>query len=1465
MPEDQLLRPMDIKALRNAIYESSFEAIKNMEPVQNSRFRLSIENPRWADPENYSPAQQKKAFYQGGTLSRRIAADWVLTDSQTNEPVSRRSATVASVPHMNDRGFFLLNGSHWYLGSQTRLDPGIYPRRQENGEISAYVNPKGGRPHHISLDPSNGVFYFEIGSNKLPLMSVLKAMGTDPDKIREAWGHDLVASNSEKDDPKAVSKLYKKLFDNGKPVMDSEERRLVTEKLKSWSFDPYVTKQTIGKDHANYSSDSLLETTKRLLAISRKEAEPVDRDDQSFQRVMGQEHLFAERLKNSKQILNQLLWKATSKGNLDNLQGGALSQHLLETITGSGLGVNAQVTNPAEVLDAVYRVSKMGKGGIASLDSVPDSTRDVSGTQFGFIDPAVTPESGKIGVDLRFGSGTARSKDGRIYSKFHDAAGNPQWLSARDVRDKVIGAWEHKDKNEPFVEALKNGSFSLQPKSAIELWTHPTEHSFSPVANLVPFKSSSPQHRTAMGARMMTQALPLIGGEAPLVQTGHPDGGSFEQHYGKHFGAIRAEQGGKIMAVTPDNIKVKYEDGTTNEISLRNHEMYDHAPGRKTHFTQQAMLKPGEYFSKDQLLAKSNYTDDKGHVALGKNARVAWLPARMGGAFEDAFAVSQSYADSMKSDHMAVHGVDEAGAEFGKNKFRALYANKYAPELLKDLDENGVIKPGTTVKPGQPLVLAFRKVDAPRTTLVRSLKPIHQDISEVWDHDYPGQVVDVIKTKGGYKVSVKSEVPMQLGDKIAGRHGNKGIVTIIPDHEMPVGEDGKPFDILASPYTLSSRKNDSQIAEVVLGKIAEKRGQAYAVPDFQMDDLMKFVEDEARKYGVNPEATESITDPKTGTKIPGVLTGKQYFMKLHHVVESKIKQRDTGGYDAFDTPAKGGSTGAKRMSLADTFALVAHGANAFLSGSQNVRGQRNENWWEATMSGFTPPMPGESTQYQRFINGLKSSGVHPVAENGKIRLKALTDDHIQQLAGDRELLNPKGLDWSRDGDPHPGGLFDKKIFGEGYNLWGKIKLHEKLPNPAFEDPVRYTLGLTEKQMRKVIAGQAGFADNKFVEPEEGKPKPDNFKTGSSALYDQLKNVDLDKEIANAHGIIAGTKKTKRDAAIRRLKYLQGAKDQGVHPSQWMIENVPVLPPRFRPVSKLQGSNTELVSDPNYLYQDLFHANQNLKSLHGRLEDLSEEKLALYDSLKAVTGLGDPINPKTQQKNVKGMMRLLLAESPKWSIPQHKLLSSPVDLVGRSTIAPDASLDMDEIGIPEDMAFKTYSRFVIKNLVQGGMSPVEADRMVENKSPEARTALLKEMDKRPISYHRAPVLHQFGHIGAWPKLIKGDVIKMSPFVYKGMGADNDGDTVNIHVPVYDKEIDDITGKMMPSKNLLSVKDFEPHYKPEREFHVGLWQATEAGDKDTNPSRKRTFQDMAALKAAFAKGEVTVRDHVTVLKH
>ena len=1379
--EDELLKPMDIGKLRSRIYDHAFEAVKSLPPVQNSRYKLALENPRWIDPDNVSPAAQKKAFFQGGTLSRRIAGDWVMTDIATNQPVSRKTATVAAVPHLSDRGLFLLNGSHWHLGTQTRLDPGVYPRRQENGEISAYINPKGGRPHHISLDPAKGLFYFEIGSSRLPLTPILQALGANPDQMREAWGHDILARNSEKKDTAAIAKLFKKLYEDKKPTLGSDERKMVAEKLQSWGLDPYVTERTIGKGQANYSAEVLLDTTKKLLAISRKEADPVERDDQAFQHILGQEHLFAERIKNSKPLLNQLLWKMTAKGNLDNLPSGALNQHLLETITGTGLGINAQMTNPAEMLDAVYRVSKMGQGAIGSLDAVPDDSRDVQGTQFGFIDPAVTPESGKIGVDLRYGSGTARSKDGRIYSKFHDVAGKPLWLSPREVRGKTIAAWEQRDNGEPFVEALKDGKFSLVPRKEVNLWTQPTEYAFSPVTNLIPFKSASPLHRTAMGTRMTTQALPLIGGESPLVASGHPDGGSFESKYGTHFGAVRASQPGRVMAVTPEAIKVKYQDGTIGDISLRVHELYDHAPGRKTHFTQRPAVKPGDFFDQDHLLATSNYTDNSGRVALGLNARVAWLPARGGKSFEDAFAVSQSFADRMKSDHMAVHGVEEAGVEFGKNKFKSLFASKYDPKVFENLDDNGVVKPGTKVQPGQPLILAVKKMDAPRTTLVRSPKPIHQDASEIWDHDYPGEVVDVIKTKGGYRVSVKSEVPMQFGDKISGRHGNKGIITIIPDHEMPVGEDGKPFEIIASPYTLASRKNDSQIAEVVLGKIAQKLGKPYEVPDFKLPDLMQFVREEAAKHKVSP--TETVFDPVTGTKIPGVLAGTQYFMKLMHVVEGKIKQRDTGGYDAFDTPAKGGSTGAKRMALADSFALIAHGANSFLKGSKNVRGQRNENWWEATMSGYTPAMPGETVQYQRFMSSLQASGIHPVQENGKIRLKALTDEQVQHFAGDREIQNPKGLDWSKEGDPFPGGLFDKKIFGENFNLWGKMKLHKPMPNPAFEDPIRYTLGLTEKQMRNVIAGKAGFVEGKFYDPETAKEpgtRPRGFTTGPEAIQAKLKSIDLDKEIEAAHAAIAGNRKTHRDTAIRKLKYLQGAKDQGVHPSQWMWSNVPILPPRFRPVSRLQGSNTELVSDPNYLYQDLFNANKNLQQLDGKLEDLSDEHLAVYDSLKAVTGLGDPINPKTEQKGVKGLLRLLLAESPKWSIPQHKLLSSPVDLVGRSTIAPDSSLDMDEIGIPEDMAFTTYSRFAIQRLVKSGMSPVEASRAIENKSTEARQAVLKEMETRPLSYHRAPVLHQFGHIGAWPKLIKGNVIKLSPFVYKGLGGDNDGDKQNAHV-------------------------------------------------------------------------------------
>jgi DNA-directed RNA polymerase beta subunit len=1905
--DQDLLRPSDVVGLRKRIYDHAFDAVKNLEPIANSRYRLRVENPRWVDPETWSPSHQKKVFYHGGTLARRIQGDWVMDDVATGQPISRKDAvTIAAVPHLNDRGLFLLNGSHWHLGSQTRLDPGIYPRIQANGDVEAMVNPKGGNQHRVALDPASGVFHMEMGSSKIPLLPLLKAMGVTNDQLHEAWGRDLVVKNAAKDDGVAVGKLLKKLFPDKEPPEGVPAGKAIADKLASMQFDPYVTSKTVKRGHTQHGLDALLDTTRELLAINRGESKPSDRDHQAFQHILGPEHLFAERLKNSRQVLNPLLWKSTFKGNLDHMPAGALNKHVLETITGTGLGVNAQMTNPAEMLDAAYRVSKMGAGGISSLQAVPDESRNISHSQFHFIDPVVTPESGKAGVDARFSASSARDKAGNVYTKMFGPNGRPEWVSARDLQGKTVAPWESRNSTSPLVEASQDGEMTMVPRDRVHYFSSPTESMFSPVANMVPFKSASPPQRAAMGARMMTQALPLIGAETPWVQSGSPEGGSFEHNYGKHFGAVRAERGGKVMSVSPDAIKVKYNDGETGDIPLHVHELYDHAPGRKTHFTQSATVQPGATFAPGQLLARSNYTDQNGRVALGMNARTAWLPARRGGSFEDAFAISESYANRMKSDHMSLHSVEEPDAKFGKKEFRSLFPTKYPVEHLKDLDDKGVIKPGSIVRPGQPLILATKQSQAPRTTLVRSPKPIHQDASEVWDHDYPGEVVDVVKTRGGYRVSVKSAVGTQDGDKISGRHGNKGIVTIVPDYQMPTGEDGKPFDVLVSPYTLSSRQNASQIAELALGKLAAKHGKHYEIPDFHLPDLLKFAHEELAKHG--EKSTETLFDPVTKTKIPGVLTGNQFFMKLHHLVEQKLKQRDVGGYDSFGSPAKGGEGGAKRMSLADTFALLSHGATAFLRGSKLARGQRNEKMWEAILSGYTPPTPGVPEQYKRFIDTLKGGGIHPVVENGKMRLKALTNEDIDRLAEDRELQNPKGIDWSRGGDPIKGGLFDRALHGEdgcfhtstliitdkgelpigqivknrlavkvlSYNFstsefewkpivnwftntskeglgaaafttearasvllgrtnkqklwgtrchqvynavgeklnlaeatelqavnerlsytqeqllyggllgdshvakngylslthgakqsgylwfkykvfkplcgqspgmyhdesggsvrdkihfhtrahgsmfaarrlcyvggrktlsqewldkvdvmglaiwffddgsmkvakgkktvtitlstecfsaseiemlrdwladkwelntytsrcnkkykdrdcgwsiclsgsfadklldlvapftpdclrhklplapatkpcaecgkpirklrkfcnqcrvnqaivgdstakrdlarifggntiaeatavlagtlpaddlddsvvlarqattgtavaamlldtqvklelttvpvkyqwktgentryeetqkvydievegnhnyfaqgmlvsnsrWSKMSLHTQMPNPAFEDAVRYTLGITEKQMRNVIAGKGGMSGGKYFEPEEGEELPHNYETGSDALYNNLKAIDLDKEIGRVRDDIRGTKKTKRDLAIRRHKFLQGAKEQGLHPSQWMLSKVPILPPHFRPVSKLQGSNTELISDANYLYQDLWHANKNLQELSGRVHDTFEEKLAVYDALKAVTGLGDPINPKTQQKGVKGMLKLMLGDSPKWSTIQHKLLSSPVDLVGRSTVGPDANLDMDELGMPEDMAYKVYGKFVTKRLVQSGMSPTEAGHALMDRKPEAQRALLKEMEARPVSYHRAPVLHKYGHIGAWPKLVKGDVIKVSPLVIKGLGMDFDGDTANIHVPVYDDEIKDIK-KMMPSSNLLSVKDFAPHYKPEREFHVGLWQATHGQNPEGN-QRERVFADAAALKRAFQNGEVSIRDKVTVLRH
>jgi len=359
----------------------------------------------------------------------------------------------------------------------------------------------------------------------------------------------------------------------------------------------------------------------------------------------------------------------------------------------------------------------------------------------------------------------------------------------------------------------------------------------------------------------------------------------------------------------------------------------------------------------------------------------------------------------------------------------------------------------------------------------------------------------------------------------------------------------------------------------------------------------------------------------------------------------------------------------------------------------------------------------------------------------------------------------------------------------------------------------------------------------------------------------LENINVDRDMAVTRAKIEFGNKGERDKAIRKLGYLKAAKRLKLHPKEWMLNKVPVLPPQFRPINMIEGKDIPLVADPNFLYKDLLEANTNLGDMRNSVgEDVGEERLAVYNAFKAVTGLGDPITQKSQEKNVRGILKTVFGTSPKFGTVQRKLISSTVDNVGRAVITPNPDLDMDSVGLPEEKAFEVYKRFVARRLKRRGMPLSQALREVKDKSPLARQMLIEEMEQRPVIINRAPVLHRFGIMAFRPQLTKGDTMQVSPLIVKGFGADFDGDAMNYHVPTSDEARDEAMQRMLPSRQLISPADFKsPVHVPSQEYVGGLYHASTA--KNDRPSK--TFAKKEDVLRAWARGDISVDDKIKIM--
>jgi DNA-directed RNA polymerase subunit beta len=1441
--------PFDPKVTRKGIFDTVANQAAGIKPIQNDLYTLSIADVGYEGPEAYTKKQHKEAVLSHGSLARKLRGTWNLTDNKTGAVIAQKRATLANVPYMTDSGTFVHNGVEYTLAHQMRLRPGVYTREKDNGELEAHVNvlPGKGRMHRYFLDPKTGVFKINIGQAQIPLMPLLKAVGVPEQEIRKAWGNELTAVNMEKGDAGTLDKLYSRLVYKATPGIDAAgKQKAIADEFSRMELDPEVTKRTLGEPVTNLTPDVVLKITKKLIALNRKEADPDDRDSMAFQHVLGPEDLIGERFTKDRAMVRQLLWKATAKKSLDHVPTGAFNKAITAALIGSGLGSALEEINPAEIYDHQTRVTRLGEGGIGSLDAVPQESRSVQPSHFGFVDYLRSPESAKVGVDMRFSAGAMKGSDGKIYTRVKNLkTGQLELKSPQDIADTPLVFPGEEQSDLPTVAAIVNGKLKYISREDAQYALPNMDASFSTLSNMVPLKSMMKGHRVIMGSRMFTQALPLANAESPLVQSATADdpNKSYEDEMGKKLGAVHADELSQVVSVSPDEIVLRNKDGVKKTIELYN----DMPFNRKTAWTQKPAVQPGDTVKPGQLLASSNFTDPKGTAALGLNLRVGYLPFR-GAVYDDSVAISESAAKRLTSEHMYQHEVEaDDNTHIDKKKFVSLFPGEYDKKLLDKFDSNGVIRKGSVVNYGEPLMLVSKARETTYGQVFRGRAANFTNDSVTWDHHAPGIVTDVTKTKKGWSAVVKAQSQMEVGDKLSGRFGDKGVVAaVIADDQMPTDAQGRPLEVLVSPLGLASRINPSQIVEAALGKVAEKTGQPYKIQDFDSSrDLIEFAKAELRKNGM--QDLDDVTDPETGRKIKGVLTGNRFFMKLHHTAESKAQGRATGGYTAEGTPAKGGAEGAKRVGMLDLGALLSHGAGQVIRDAKMVRGQANPEYWSQVMAGYTPPLPKIPQVYTKFVEQLRGAGINTVRTGTKTHIMALTDKDVDQLAGDREIENAETVDWKTGLKPKKGGLFDESLTGgHNGNRWSKITLHEPMPNPVMEDPIRRVLGLTEKKFRDVLAGREQLGD----------------KTGPVAIKDALARVNVPKAIEQARLDIQSGRKTARDAAVRRLAFLKTAEKTGAHPESWMLTKMPVIPPAFRPVSTMGQKKLPLVADANYLYKELLDANGALKESTGVLDDTGDERLGLYDAMKGVTGLGDPQQAKNVERRVRGFLSQIFGSSPKYGTVQRKLLSSTVDLVGRAVITPNADLDMDHVALPEEKAWEIYKPFIVRGLVRRGLPRMEAVKAFDGKNNAARDELNAQMNSRPIIINRAPVLHRYGMMAFYPRLTKNKTMEVSPLVTKGFGADFDGDAMQFHVPSTDSAAKEAAEKMLPSKNLFAAATFKAHYTPTAELQAGLYVASNRTNKKTQP---RVFRSSKDAIAAYRRGEIEVDTPVHIVEN
>ncbi len=1033
------------------------ELLQEISPIKDytkKEFELWFVDYKLGEPNHKTDLEAKQ---NDDSFEAPLRVRIRLVNLRTKE-VKEQEIFLSDFPLMTERGTFIINGVERVAVSQLIRSPGAFftaTAQAAGGKklFGAKIIPNRGAWLEFQSEPSGFLAVRIDRKRKAPATTILKAFGiTSNEEIKKLFKdvdtgdvkyiEETLKKDESKDQGEALVEIYRRLRPGDYVTPDTAKElvwnmffnfeRYDLSRVGRWKTIqrlPSLKNKNNKTDEVKIEDrvlrlEDVVESLREIIRLNNTPGSEADQIDHLGNRRV---RTFSEFLQNRLRV-GFMRMERIIKDRMSTLDASTITPSQLinprpvmavikEFFTSSQITQFMDNENPLAELEHKRRVSATGPGGL-TRERAGFEVRDVQPSHYGRICPIQTPEGPNIGLVGHMATYARINSYGFIETPYFKVekgkvTSEVRYLTAYEEEQYAI-AHAGVEINEKGVivpekvEARIHGEPGVAEKNQVDFIDVSVNQSISVATSLIPFLRHDDANRALMGSNMQRQAVPLIKPQAPLVGTG------LEQIVAKDSGlAVVAEDDGVITEVDGKHITIK------TDKSQKTHQLKTFVrTNQYSCFHQKPIVKIGEKVKKGQIIADGGAID-RGRLALGENLLVAFLPWR-GGNYEDAIILSERLVknDSFSSIHIEDFVCDVRETKLGPEVTTGDIPN-VGEEKLKDLDEDGIVRIGAEVAPNDILVGKISpKGEADLTAEERLLRAIFgekardvKDSSLFMPHGKRGRVINVriFSRDQGHKlqpgvikrihIDIAELRKIQPGDKLAGRHGNKGVVSfVLPEEDMPFLEDGTPVDIILNPLGVASRMNIGQILETHLGWAAHELNYMAVSPGL-MGATEDDIKEELKKAGLPEDGKVTLYDGYDGKPFPQKITiGYIYMMKLIHMVEDKIHMRSIGPYSLITQQPLGGKAqfGGQRFGEMEVWALEGYGAAHTLQEMLTIKSddvQGRASTYESILRGQPIQTPNLPASFNLLLNELRSLGLQVEVKEKKINDKTNRPSH----------------------------------------------------------------------------------------------------------------------------------------------------------------------------------------------------------------------------------------------------------------------------------------------------------------------------------------------------------------------------------------------------------------------------------------------------------------------------------------